>query len=497
MDDDKFQTSLTLQPGTSLQGGTYTILRTIGQGGFGITYQARQNSLNRIVCIKEYFLSGRCLRNTQTRNVSVTETSGDIFEKYRQSFVNEAQTVATLNHPNIIDVINVFDENGTSYMVMPFIEGHTLEWIVKTQGPLAYEEAINYIAQVCNAVEYIHQRHILHRDIKPSNIMITNDHRAILIDFGSAREFIDDKTQAHTSILTHGYAPPEQYSRVSRKGAYSDIYSLGATFYYALTAKDPTDSAARMTEIMPEPVELNHSIPIVANRVIMKAMDLKPTNRHQSAKEFMDDILNRGLSRPATSTTPIERVTQAKPAPASVERSENKSRAVFWFMIVLFIVGIIVIYGYLFNHGDVMNEKRVEHISRVEDNDVSVDVSVRNVVREYATAFDNNDFATLEKLYAPTVERYHNARNESAMQVVDRHRKYDDMFGVITKSTVVKWNTISYNRLGNGRIDVTWQEEYYLSATKTKNSYFLLEKHAILNSNYKIVSIYDKQLERY
>ena len=281
-----------LQPGTALNGGKYVIEKKIGEGGFGITYKAVQQGLNRNVCIKEYFLAGRCVRNTMARTVQLQGISDEIFEKYRQAFVREAKTLATLHHQNIVEVIDVFDENETSYMVMAFIEGRSLQSIVEKNGPLSCPDAINYMAQITNAVGYIHERHILHRDIKPDNIMITADYKAILIDFGSAREFQQDKTQAHTSMLTHGYAPTEQYTANSRKGSYTDIYAIGATLYFILTGQVPIEAAARLTEKMPEPKELNPDIPEEINRTILKAMQLKAENRHQTVQEFMDDLLN-------------------------------------------------------------------------------------------------------------------------------------------------------------------------------------------------------------
>lgn len=281
-----------LQSGTTLCDGKYTIEAKIGEGGFGITYKAIQNGLNRVVCIKEYFPAGKCTRATKKNTVFVQGTSEQVFEKYRQAFVREAKMLATLHHPNIVEVLDVFDENNTSYMVMTFVKGKSLQQIVETRGKLPYPETVNYIAQITNAVGYIHDHHILHRDIKPDNIMITADFKAILIDFGSAREFEQDKTQAHTSMLTHGYAPTEQYTANSRKGSYTDIYAIGATFYFVLTGQVPMESAARLTEQMPSPKDLVPEIPEEANRTILKAMQLKAENRHQTVHEFMDDIRN-------------------------------------------------------------------------------------------------------------------------------------------------------------------------------------------------------------
>lgn len=291
-EENKILTYKELESGTTLCGGKYIIENKIGEGGFGITYLALQSGLNRRVCIKEYFLSGKCVRATHARTVLVQGESEGIFEKYRQSFVREAKMLAGLHHPNIVEVLDVFDENNTSYMVMNYIEGRSILDIVNSRGRLPYPEVVNYIAQISNAIGYIHDRHILHRDIKPDNIMITADYKAILIDFGSARDFEQDKTQVQTSILTPGYAPPEQYTAKSRKGSYTDIYAIGATMYFMLTGQPPLESASRLTEQMTSPKELVPEIPEEANRTILKAMQLKAENRHQTIQDFMDDLRN-------------------------------------------------------------------------------------------------------------------------------------------------------------------------------------------------------------
>ena len=279
-----------LLPGTVLCNGKYTIAKKIGAGGFGITYLAVQNGLDRRVCIKEYFLDGRCMRNTRAKTVHCQTESVNMFEKYRRAFVQEAKILAKLRHPNIVEVLEVFDENNTSYMVMSFIEGVSLQSIVEKRGKIPHAEAVNYIGQIADAVGYIHSKNILHRDIKPDNIMITADYRAILIDFGSARSFVQDKTQVQTAIVSSGYAPTEQYTANSRKGSYTDIYAIGATFYFALTGQMPIAAAARLSEKMPTPKELVPTLPDDIDRTIQKAMQVKAENRHQTVEEFMNDL---------------------------------------------------------------------------------------------------------------------------------------------------------------------------------------------------------------
>ncbi len=283
-----------LAVGTTLYNGKYIIERVLGEGGFGITYLARHSVLNKQrYAIKEFFISGKCARDTHHHTLSLVDITQEDFERFRQRFVDEARTLNTLNHPGVVKVVDIFDDNNTSYIVMPFVEGETLRHRVEAKGRLPYDVAVNYIAQLAEALGYIHSMHILHRDVKPDNIMITPDDKVVLIDFGSARQFVNDEVQRQTSILTQGYAPPEQYVATSKKGNYTDIYALGAVLYFAVTGQKPIDSAGRSIERLPEPIELVPLLPPEANRTIMKAMQLRPEDRHQSAQEFMEDLLNK------------------------------------------------------------------------------------------------------------------------------------------------------------------------------------------------------------
>lgn len=279
-----------LKPGTILNGGKYIIEKKIGAGGFGITYMARHSTLDKKFAIKEFFMSGYNVRDNTTNHVSLQGLEVKDFDRIRQNFINEAQTLARLNNVAVVKVIDIFDENGTSYMVMPFVEGVTLQSIVEKNGPMKYEMAVNYIVQICETLTYIHSKSILHRDVTPDNVIVTPDEKIVLIDFGSARKFVNNKTQRHTTIVKPGYAPLEQHSATSRKGAFTDIYSVGAVFYYLLTGERPMDATERVLEKMKEPIELNPDIPEQINAIIMKAMEMEGSKRYQSAAELIGDI---------------------------------------------------------------------------------------------------------------------------------------------------------------------------------------------------------------
>lgn len=295
--------------GTTVHDGKYTVERIIGSGGFGITYLMRHNTLGHSFAVKEFFIGGSCVRNTlNNKTVLLQGITNETYDKYLQKFIEEAQTLVRLDHPNIVKVTDIFCENNTAYMVMNFVEGDTIQQGVERSGRLSYETALNYITQLAEATTYLHKLDILHRDIKPENIIITADDKVVLIDFGSAREFVHDRTQSHTSILTHGYAPLEQYSANSKKGAFTDIYSLGAVFYYMLTGQKPMDAATRTMETMPDAKKLVPEIHTFANLAILKAMEIKPENRYQSAEEFLLE-----LSGKATRTSKFSNKISNKP----------------------------------------------------------------------------------------------------------------------------------------------------------------------------------------
>lgn len=364
--NDNLQSFIELQPGITLNNGKYIIEKKIGAGGFGITYKAIQSGLNRTVCIKEYFPSGKCNRNTSSKTVFPQGMTTELYDKYRLAFVNEAKMLAALKHPNIVEVIDVFDENNTSYMVMEFITGKNIQNIVDEDGPLSYNVAINYIGQITNAIDFIHKQHILHRDIKPENIMITSEYKAILIDFGAAREFEHDKVQSHTSMFTRGYAPPEQYHKSSLKGSFTDIYALGATLYFALTGVEPIDSATRSIEKLKEPKELCHNVPENANRTIMKAMELDPKDRHQTIKEFMDDILN---VRPSKKKETVPEIPAPKP--------KKKKNTLLILSVLLLLLGC----GGYFSYWTI--EKFNIHCTFLDEGDRCFDHEQYNDARDY------------------------------------------------------------------------------------------------------------------
>ena len=278
--------SLSLPLGTKLSGGKYTVGKVLGQGGFGITYMGADTVLYRPVAIKELFPEG-CQRNGTT--VQPTRITPSDFASMKQRFLDEARLLASLNHPGIVKVYDFFEENNTAYMVMEYLRGKSLAKLVEERGgALSEQEAVGYILKVCEALDVVHKAGYLHRDIKPENIIVCDDGRVVLIDFGAARSFMAGKTGRMTVILTPGFAPLEQYAEQAKRGAYTDIYALGATLYYLLTGQVPVSAADRFSGVELKSVrEINGRVSRQVEEAVMKAMAMRVEERPQSVEEFV------------------------------------------------------------------------------------------------------------------------------------------------------------------------------------------------------------------
>lgn len=177
-----------LQPGTFLQNGSYTVLTSLGHGGFGNTYIARQTALQRDVAIKEFFMKDSCVRD-KDNNVLPSGDEGSVVSSYKSKFLKEARTIATLNNPHVVHIYDVFEENNTVYYVMELLKGGSLKELVSRHGPLSEERAVRYVVQIAEALYYIHKQGYVHLDVKPANIMLNDFGEAVLIDFGVSKHF--------------------------------------------------------------------------------------------------------------------------------------------------------------------------------------------------------------------------------------------------------------------------------------------------------------------
>lgn len=286
-----------LQPDSTLQGGKYRIIEKLGQGGFGITYLAENTLLEGKVAIKEFFFKEYCERDDATCHVTIPTTGNrEIVERFKQKFIKEAKTIFRLNHPNIVRIHDVFEENDTAYYVMDYIEGESLGDMVKRRGAIPEAEALGYVKDAASALEYIHSKNINHRDINPDNLMKRKeDGRIIVIDFGVTKQYAAVISEGSTpECISHDYSPVELY-RKNREQTFSpqsDVYALAATLFKLLTGNTPPEAIEVLGEGLPV-AELQEKH---ISRSVISAIAMAMKGRHertQSIVEFVSNLENR------------------------------------------------------------------------------------------------------------------------------------------------------------------------------------------------------------
>ena len=295
-----------LKQGHRLHNDKYQLLNVLGEGGFSLTYRGAwktevQGNLGKVpafvpVCIKEYFFKDYCLRNPNTGFVETnSETGKEIFDKNKEKIIKEARILAEINHPNVVNVLEVFKQNNTVYIVMEFISGHSLKQEVEQHGLLTEEKLKKIVYTVGQALDYIHEKNILHLDIKPSNILMDKNDNPKLIDFGISKKYdLSNAQETSTTLLaaSKGYASIEQYDSegIQVFSPRPDIYSLGATMYFLITGQVPTESIFRSTKGLQNPRDLNPALSEKMERVILKAMALNASDRYQTVMELLLDL---------------------------------------------------------------------------------------------------------------------------------------------------------------------------------------------------------------
>lgn len=296
----------TLEAGAALCRGKYRIEKVLGQGSFGITYLASarfeaQGNLGRMkieaqVAVKEFFMSE--VNGRKADGSSVDGSSGSVFANYRKKFRREAENLARLDHPDIVKVLDIFDENNTTYYVMEFIEGQNLDDYIRRRGGVPEAEALALVGQAGAALSYMHSRQMLHLDVKPKNIMRRTDGTVCLIDFGLSKQFTaggEPESSTTIGLGTPGYAPLEQ-ARYRQDGTFPatlDVYALGATLFKLLTGQRPPEAADILNEGFPEQ-ELVRRVSPDTLRVLRKAMAPVRRDRYQNIPSFMNDLKDEG-----------------------------------------------------------------------------------------------------------------------------------------------------------------------------------------------------------
>lgn len=280
-----------LKDGSSLQGGKYNIIRMLGQGGFGITYLAVHTLTEEKFAIKEFFPKTYCERDETTSQIKIgTRFNRELVDKLRRRFIKEAKNLRNTDHPGIVKVSDIFEENNTAYFAMDYIQGSSLSNIIRNEGALDESKALEYINQIGEALSYIHSKNMTHFDVKPGNIMIRkSDDKPILIDFGLSVQYTKEGDMTSTSIgaASPGFSAIEMYdvSKLSKFSPSTDVYSLGATLYALLTGSTPPNA----TDIIYSGLTIPNSVSNELAEVIKRAM-LVGNDRTPTVSAFLDDL---------------------------------------------------------------------------------------------------------------------------------------------------------------------------------------------------------------
>ena len=286
-----------LRPGTILN-GQYLVGKVLGEGGFGITYLAYDLNMLFPVAIKEYFPAGLAVRdNTQLQTNRLTAFTGEkaaFYNRGMESFVEEARKLIQFReYDGIVKVNTLFYENGTAYMVMEYICGKSLkQYLQEKNTPLSEAETLEIMTPVLQILGKVHETGVIHRDISPDNIMLGDNGKVYLIDFGAARMVTGAETKSLEVMLKPGYTPFEQYYSRGKMGPWTDVYAVCATMYRMLSGKVPQESAARVDEDQVKPLSVlveEHAIPPVSeqiSQVIEKGMSLKREERYRICRSL-------------------------------------------------------------------------------------------------------------------------------------------------------------------------------------------------------------------
>jgi serine/threonine protein kinase len=276
--------------------GQYRIGRVLGKpGGFGITYLAHDIRLDTRVAIKEYLPRDLAGRDSGDLVVSAhSREDGELFRYGLEQFQSEARTLAKFDHAHLVRVRHVFEENGTAYLVMDYYEGLTLAEYLEQRGKLSEKTALDILMPILDGLREVHGKNFLHRDIKPQNIYLTTQGRPILLDFGSARVAMGERSKNLSVVLTPGYAPFEQYHRKGDQGPWTDIYACAAVLYQMITGVAPPEATERAErDHLEAPSRLAPGLTPQVAEAMLRGLAFKAGERPQSIREFQDQLLRR------------------------------------------------------------------------------------------------------------------------------------------------------------------------------------------------------------
>ena len=354
-----------LPAGKSLQNGKYKIIKVLGQGGFGITYLAEQTGLGMKVAVKEFFLKGSCQRDSTTSNVSIPVADNEeLVSKCLKKFKSEARKIASLNNDHIVNIIDIFDENGTSYYVMKHLDGGSLADRIKNNA-ISEAESIRIIKEIADALDSVHSNGLLHLDVKPANILFDERGRAVLIDFGVSKYVDSQQDTTTTSTLvgfSRGFAPLEQINATaSSLTPATDLYALGATLYNLVMGITPPDASSIMDAGFPE---MPTSVSMEVKQTIITAMQPRRKDRPQNVNAFLE-LLPDDTPAPVDEEATVISTPRLQPA----KSKSNKGRYALVISSALLISSLIFFGAALLNNRDKSNNQPepVVDMSQIDD----------------------------------------------------------------------------------------------------------------------------------
>lgn len=316
-DEAERRTPLVL-PHRTVLNGQFVVGKVLGKpGGFGITYLGWDINLATPVAVKEYLPRDYAGRDSDHASVMAhSREDASLFRFGLEQFLLEARTLARFDHPNVVRTRSFFEQNGTAYLVMDYLQGVNLsEYLIARGGRLSEQQAGEIMLPILNGLQEVHAKGFLHRDIKPQNIYVTSTGRPILLDFGAARQAMGERSRSLSVVLTPGFSPYEQYHRRGEQGPWTDIYALAATYYYLLTGHAPPDAPERVAT--DELIPLNNLVPEAStglNAAIMQALSLEASERPQDVFMFRDLVLGRApIPAVAAPAIPHQAISPAPP----------------------------------------------------------------------------------------------------------------------------------------------------------------------------------------
>ncbi len=327
-------TSHKLQIGTVI--AEYKITKHLGEGGFGITYLAEDQSLLKLVVIKEYFPAEMTLRENTNASVMAKSGADGNYQFGLEKFLEEGRVLAQFKHPNIVGVNRFIEANNTAYLIMDYEVGEDLsDYLKRTgfSGGMPETELKGYLVPILNGLQAVHDKGLLHRDVKPGNIYLRKDTEPMLIDFGAARYALGEHSKSMSAIISMGYAPPEQYSSKAKQSPASDLYAWGATAYELITGKPPVESPDRSNAIFEEesdplkPLSQNHKDKYSKTllTVIDQCLNIPQKKRPKSATEVLAMLTGEKTSTRTVKVNPKDRFKNDHGHPEQLKQNTHHS----------------------------------------------------------------------------------------------------------------------------------------------------------------------------